>query len=108
MSDLPLFKHRVLYLRIFARQRRRDLSRRILNLSVESAYEELLPIDPRTNALYGEHLRSNTQDRIIEGSGNLDGALEELRKFKIFYTFRTIIEEQEKDYYLFIKGKIHH
>ena len=43
----------------------------------------------------------------MEGSGDLDGALEELRKFEIFRAFRTTIEEQEKDHHLFIKGKIH-
>jgi len=92
---------------MFARQRRRDLSRKIPNLSVESAYKKLLSIDPRSNALYGEHLRSNTQDRIMEGSGDLDGALEELRKFEIFRFFRTTIEKQEKNHHLFIEGKIH-
>ncbi len=92
---------------MFARQRRRDLSRRIPNSSVESAYKELCPIDPRTNALYGEHFRSNAQDRIMEGSGDLDGALEELRKFEYFRAVRTTIEEQEKDHHLFIEGKIY-
>jgi len=43
----------------------------------------------------------------MEGSGDLDGALEELRKFKYFHAVRTTIEEQEKDHHLFIKGKIY-
>jgi len=91
---------------MFARQRRRDISRRIPNTLVESVYEELIPIDPRTNALYGEHLRSNAQDRIMEGSGDLDGALEELKKFEYFYAVPTTIEKHEKDHHLFVKGKI--
>lgn len=42
----------------------------------------------------------------MEGSGDLDGALEELRKFKYFHTVPTTIEEQEKDHHLFIERKI--
>lgn len=43
----------------------------------------------------------------MEGFGDLDGALEELRKFEYFNAVRTTIEEQEKDHHLFIEGKIH-
>ncbi len=43
----------------------------------------------------------------MEGSGDLDGALEELRKFEYFRAVRTTIEEQEKDHHLFIEGKIY-
>ena len=43
----------------------------------------------------------------MEGSGDLDGALGELRKFEYFYDLRTTIEEQEKDHHLFIEGKIY-
>ncbi len=92
---------------MFARQRRRDLARRLPNTSVESVYKELFPIGPRINALYGEHLRSKAQDRIIEGSGDLDGALEELRKFEYFHAVPTTIEEREKDQCIFIEGKIY-
>lgn len=104
----PPFNRGTLYLRMFIRQRKRDLSRRIPNLSVNSVNNELFPIDPKTNALYSEHLRLNAQDRIVEGSGNLDSALEELKKFEYFHTVPTMIEEQEKDYHLFITGKISH
>ncbi|KAL9120182.1 MAG: hypothetical protein Q9187_003261 [Circinaria calcarea] len=107
LSDHPQLGNGTLYLRMFARQRRRDILRRIPNMPVESIYEELFPIDPRTNALYGEHVRSNAQDRIMEGSGDLDGALEELRKFEYFHAVPTTIEEQEKDHHLFIEGKIY-
>ncbi|KAI4260729.1 MAG: hypothetical protein LQ352_000121 [Teloschistes flavicans] len=107
LPDHPPFDRETLYLRMFVRQRRRDLSRRIPNSSVDNAYKELFPIDPRTNALYGEYLRLNAQDRIMEGFGDLDGALKELRKFEYFDAVRTTIEEQEKDHHLFIEGKIH-
>jgi len=43
----------------------------------------------------------------MEGSSDLDSALEELRKFEYFRAVRTTIEEQEKDHHLFIKGKIY-
>lgn len=39
--------------------------------------------------------------------GDLNGALEELRKFKYFHTVLSTIEKQEKDYHLFIEGKIY-
>ena len=107
LPNHPPFDSETLYLPMFVRQRRRDLSRRIPNSSVGNAYEGPFPIDPRTNALYGEHIRSNAQDRIMEGSGDLDGALEELRKFEYFDAVRTTMEEQEKDHHLFIEGKIH-
>ena len=107
LADHPPFESETSYLRMLARQRRRDLSCRIPNILVESAYEELSAIDPRTNALYGVHLRSNAQDRIMEGFGDLDGALEELRKFKYFYAVPAAIEEQEKDHHLFMEGKIY-
>lgn len=106
LSDYLQLDSRTLYLRMFARQRRRYVLRRIPNTPMDGVYEELFPIDPRTNALYGEHLRSNAQDRIMEGSGDLEGALEELRKFKYFYAAPTTIEKHEKDHHLFIEGKI--
>ena len=105
LPNRPPFEPGTLYLRMFAKQRSRDLSRRIPNSPVESIDEELLPIDPRTNALYGEHLRSNAQDRIMDGSGDLDGALEELRRFEFFHDVPTTMEDQEKDHHLFIEGK---
>lgn len=43
----------------------------------------------------------------MEGSGDLDGAVEELRKFECFHAVQTTIEEQEKDHHLFIEGKIY-
>ena len=107
LSDHPHFESQTLYLRMFARQRRRDLERRIPNTPVDSVYEELFPIDPRSNALHGEYLRSNAQDRIMEGSGDLDGALEELRKFRYFDAVPTTIEKLEKDHHLFTEGKVH-
>lgn len=107
LQNRPQFGNETLYLRMFARQRGRDISRRFPSAALESAYEELVPSDPRTNALYGEHLRSNAQDRIMEGSGDLDGALEELKKFEYFQVFPSTIEKQEKDHHLFIEGKIY-
>lgn len=47
------------------------------------------------------------QDRVMKGSGNLDGALEKLRKYKNFHAFPKTIEKQEKDHHLFIEGKIY-
>jgi len=81
LSDFPQFDSQTMYLRMFARQRRREILRRIPNTVADSVYGELSPIDPRTNALHGEHLRLNAQDRIMVGSGDLAGALQELRKF---------------------------
>jgi len=107
LSGHPPFESATLYLRMFARQRRRDLSRSIPKPSLDGVYDELFPIDPRTNALYGEHLRSNAQDRAMEGSGDLDGALEELRKFEYYYVVPTTIEKLEKDHHLFIEGKVY-
>ncbi len=43
----------------------------------------------------------------MEGSGDLDGALEELKKFEYFYAVPTTIEKHEKDHHLFVKGKIY-
>ena len=43
----------------------------------------------------------------MEGSGDLDGALEEWRKFKYFHAIPATIEEQEKDHHLFMEGKIY-
>ena len=43
----------------------------------------------------------------MKGSGDLDGALEELRKFEYFHAVPTTIEEREKDHHLFIEGKIY-
>lgn len=59
LSNHLSFESETLYLWMFARQRRRDLLRRISNTSIESVYEKLFSIDSRTNALYDEHLRSN-------------------------------------------------
>ena len=105
LPNHPPFDRGTLYLRMFARQRSRDLSRRIPDSPVESVDKELFPIDPRTNAIYGEHLRSNAQDRIMEGSGDLDGALEELRQFEFFHIVPTTMEDQEKDHHLFVEGE---
>ena len=106
LSGYSQFESWSLYLRMVTRQWRREILRRIPNMPVASIYEELSLIDPRTNALYGEHLQSNAQDWIMEGSGDLNGALEELRKFKYFHVVPTTIEKDEKDYHLFIEGKI--
>ena len=72
---------------MFARQRRKNLSRRISNSSIKSAYEKLLSIDFRTNALYDEYLRLNAQNWIMKDSDDLNDALEKLRKFEIFRAF---------------------
>ena len=106
LSDYRPLESRTLYLRMLARQRKRDVLRRMPDTLVDSVYEALSPTDPRTNALYGEHLRSNAQDRIMEGSGELDGALQELRKFAFFHAAPTTMEKNEKDHHLFIEGKI--
>ena len=106
LSNYSQFDGSTLYLFMLARQRRRDVVRRIPNPTIDSICEEILPTDPRTNALYGEYLRSNAQDRIMEGSGDLKGALSELRKFRYFYATPTAMERVEKEHHFFLEGKI--
>lgn len=105
LSDKPpIGNAEAYYLRMLAEQRRRDVSRRFRNISIDSPHEPQLPIDPRTNALYGELLRSKAQERIMQHDH--DGALDALNSFSFFHTHPTSIEMEESKQHLLIKGKI--
>lgn len=69
-------------------------------MSIESLCEEQPPIDPRTNALRGEHLRSNAQEILINKTmtitGSLDDAYQELLKFTCFANVLSEMEEREE------------
>lgn len=43
----------------------------------------------------------------MEDFGDLDGALEEFRKFQYFHAVPTTVEKNEKAHHLFIEGKIY-
>ncbi len=93
------------YLQKLRKQRERDVLRRLPNTSVESLCEEEPPMDPRTNALYREYLRSNAQDLIIKNC-NLYQALLESSKYKFYNTIPSEMEAREKYRHGFLEGKI--
>ncbi|TAQ86484.1 hypothetical protein B7494_g5196 [Chlorociboria aeruginascens] len=111
LSRRPQFGSRTLYLQKFRAQRARDISCRLPNMSIESLCEEQSSIDSRTNALYGEHLRSNAQEilmsKTITITGSLDNAYEELSKFGYFTTVPSEMEKIEKYQHDFFCGKIY-
>ncbi|ESZ97795.1 putative Coenzyme Q (ubiquinone) biosynthesis protein Coq4 [Sclerotinia borealis F-4128] len=106
LSHNPQFGSGTRYLEMLKGQREREISRRIPNLSIQSLCEELPPIDPRTNALYGRHLRSNSQDLIMRNC-NLPNSLQETAKFEFYFNRPTEIEEVERYHMDFLKGKIY-
>lgn len=99
------------YLRLCAAQRRLDLRRRIPELCIpgfEGESSKETPKDPRSNACIGELLRSNAQDFVMEGSGNLDSALKQLAEFKSFRQTQSTMEKYEELEHLFLQAKIIH
>jgi hypothetical protein len=80
-------------------------------MSIESLCEEQPPIDPRTNALHGEHLRSNAQEILMNKTmtitGSLDNAYQESSKFRSFATVLSEMEEREEYQHEYFRGKLH-
>ncbi len=93
------------YLQKLRKQRERDVSHRLPNISVERLCEEEPPIDPRTNALHGEYLRSNAQDLIMKNC-NLYQALQESLKYSFYNTIPSEMEAREKYRHGWLEGKI--
>ena len=94
------------YLKMLARQRRKEVSRRIPGLDLDCDKAWSSPSDQRTNALHGQYLRSVAQDKIMEGSGDLESALKALKQFKYFSGSPSTMEQREMDLNLFMRGKI--
>lgn len=107
LSKNPHFGTGILYLKLLARQRGKDMSRRIAGVCMDTHSEEEIATDPRRNASWGEFLQSKAQDRIMQGCGDLDGALRQLGGFRYFHEIPTAIGNYEMERHHFIKGRIY-
>ncbi|CZS92396.1 uncharacterized protein RAG0_02836 [Rhynchosporium agropyri] len=90
-------------------QRVRDISVRLPNISIESLCEEQPSIDPRTNALHGEYLRSFAQEIIMNKNmtriGSLDDAYQQSSEFRPFGIVLSEMEDREEYQLTYIREK---
>lgn len=84
----------MLYLKMLKAQRMRDTG----GLPQHASFYEGLPVDQRTNALYGQYHRSNVRDMITRNITARTPSFEEAReelKFEYFCDFPSAMEKRE-------------